>query len=136
MTTTRISSTIGAAEVSRAQLWTGRVLWFLTVPFLIMDAGMHIAKPAPVLEACQKLQFPVGAMTWLGLVQLVCLALYLIPRTAVLGGVLLTGYLGGAVATHVRVGDPLWFPILLGALLWISLYCRDARVRALISPSK
>lgn len=121
------------ANPSKGLTITGRVLWALSVPFMILDASMHIAQPAPVLEACQKLQIPVSAMLPLGLIQLACLALYLVPRTAVLGAVLLSGYLGGAVAIHMRVGDPLWFPFVIAGLFWGSLYCRDARVRSLFA---
>lgn len=122
-----------AAKTSKAQLITGRVLWAIVVPFLLMDATMHVAKPDFVVQACDKLQIPVGSIVPLGIVQFICLALYIFPRTAALGAVLLTGYLGGAMAIHMRIGDPMWFPVLVGALLWGSLYLRDARVRSFIS---
>ena len=136
MAITTISALHTEAEErpSRARLWTGRILWVLAVPFLLMDAGIHIANIAPVVEASRQLGFPPHLMPAIGIVQLVCLALYLIPRTAPLGAVLLTGYLGGAVVTHVRVESPYWFALMMGAFLWGALWCFDARVRALLAP--
>lgn len=91
--------------------------------------------PAPVVEAFQHLGIPPGLAVPLGIVELVCIAIYVFPRTSVLGAVLLTGYLGGAVASHLRVGDPVFstvFPVLIGVLLWGGLYLRDPRLRILI----
>jgi len=96
---------------------------------------MKIVKPAVVIEATVKLGYPEGVILGLGVVLIVCTLIYLIPRTAVLGAILLTGYLGGAVATHVRVGDPLFpviFPVILGTMLWGGLYLRNERLRKLI----
>jgi len=103
--------------------------------FLLVDGVMKLIKPAVVVEATVQLGYPESVIVGLGIVLLVCTALYAIPRTAVLGAILLTGYLGGAVATHVRVGDgvfPILFPVILGALLWGGLFLRDERLRALI----
>lgn len=102
---------------------------------MLFDGIAKLLKPAPVGEATVALGIPESAILGLGLLLLFCLAVYLAPRTAVLGAVLLTGYLGGAIATHVRVGsDPfsLLFPVFLGVLLWGGLYLRDTRVRALV----
>jgi hypothetical protein len=114
--------------------WAGRVLSGLPVAFLIFDAALKLVHPAVVTEASAKIGWPDAVITPLGVVLLACVALYVVPRTAVVGAVLLTGYLGGAVATHVRVGDPLFshtlFPIYFGVMLWGGLYLRDARVRA------
>lgn len=97
---------------------------------------MKLWKPAPVLESFARLGYPEGVATGIGILELVCLAVYVIPRTSVLGAILLTGYLGGAVATHVRIGDPLFthvlFPTYVGLLLWVGLFLRDARLRSLI----
>ncbi len=96
---------------------------------------MKLVKPAPVVEATVQLGYPESSIVGLGVVLLVSTVLYVIPRTALLGGLLLTGYLGGAVATHVRVSAPLFnaiFPALLGALLWGGLWLRDSRVRELL----
>jgi len=103
---------------------------------LIPDAVIKFVKPAPVVDAFAHLGWPLSNAVTIGILLLVCAALYVIPRTSVLGAILLTGYLGGAVATHFRVGDPLFshilFPTYLGVLLWLGLYLRDARLRALI----
>ncbi len=124
-----------AARGSKKLRRTGCVLGGLPVLMLLLDGVMKLLKPAPVVEATSKLGYPESVIVGLGIVVFVCAALYLIPRTAVLGAILLTGYLGGAVASHVRVGEG-WFPTLLpvvfGALLWGGLYLRDARLRALV----
>ena len=116
--------------------WTGRVLSTIVILFMIFDGVLHVWKPAPVVEAFNQLGYPIRAAVALGILALVCTALYAIPRTAVLGAVLLTAYLGGAVATQVRAEAgwfPIIFPVLLGVLLWTGLALRDARVRALIT---
>jgi hypothetical protein len=108
----------------------------LSALFLLMDGGMKLAKPKQVVEATVELGYPESVIVYLGIVLLVCVVLYVVPRTSVLGAVLLTGYLGGAVATHVRVGSPLLthtlFPIYLAVLVWGGLYLCDRRVRAII----
>ena len=115
--------------------WTGRILSGLAVLFLLWDGVMKLMTLAPVAEAFVRLGYSVSLAVGIGIVELTCLALYVIPRTSLLGAVLLTGFLGGAVATHVRVEDPLlthtFFPIYVGALLWGGLLLRDERVRAL-----
>jgi DoxX-like family len=127
---------VAAIELSGKSLWTGRVLSALVVLFLIMDSVMKFVKPAPVVEAFGHLGLPLGLTTPVGVICLACVLLYAIPRTAVLGAVLLTGYLGGAVAIHLRAGDPLFshvlFPVYMGAIVWIGLYLRDVRVRGLL----
>jgi len=103
--------------------------------FLLVDGAMKLAKPEPVVKATVELGYPESVILRLGIVLLTCTVLYLIPRTAVLGAMLLTGYLGGAVATHVRVGAPAFpivFPIVFGVLLWGGLFLRDERLRALV----
>src|SRR5713226_3609612 len=111
-----------SALVSKKMLWAGRIMSALPILFLLMDGVMKIIKPAPVVEATVHLGYPETVILPLGIVLLSCTALYAIPRTSVLGAILLTGYLGGAVATHVRVGDPLFthtlFPTYLGLLIW------------------
>ena len=124
------------ASPSRAARWTGRVLSALPAAFLLLDAVMKFVKPEPVLKGTVELGFSESVILPLGVVLLASTLLYLVPRTAVLGAILLTGYLGGAVCTHVRVGNPLFshvlFPVYLGVLLWLGLYLRDRRVRALV----
>jgi DoxX-like family len=124
------------APNSKGRLWTGRILSAVPVLFLLMDGVMKLVKPESVLRATVQLGYPESVIFGLGIVLLVCVILYVIPRTAVLGAILLTGYLGGAVATHVRVGDPLFshilFPVYVAILVWGGLYLREERLRALI----
>jgi hypothetical protein len=126
---------VHAAQVSPAQLWAGRISYALAVLFLLFDSVMKVVRAAPAIEGTVQLGYPASVVFGIGVVQLVCLALYLIPPTAVLGAILLTGYLGGAIATHVRVGNPLlthvFFPLYVGALVWGGLWLRDERLRAL-----
>jgi len=117
--------------------WIGWVMSGLVIAFLLMDATMKVLALPVVLEASGPLGFPGAAMArGLGIVLLLCTLLYAAPQTAVLGAILLTGYLGGAAATHVRVGSPLFthvlFGVYLGLLLWAGLYLRDAALRRLI----
>lgn len=123
-------------DVSKAQRWTGRVLGGVAVLFLLMDLTMKLMVVPQAISGTKELGWPVETIVPLGIVQLVLLALYVIPRTSVLGAILWTGYLGGAVATHVRVGNPLFshqlFPIYVALLLWGALWLRDARLRALV----
>ena len=122
--------------VSNARLWAGRIASGLVVAFLLFDSIGKLLQLDAVIEGSAQLGWPGSVMLEIGMVLLACTVLYAIPRTAVLGAVLLTGYLGGAVATHVRVGDPLFthvlFPVYLGVLIWGGLYFRDPRVRSLI----
>jgi hypothetical protein len=108
----------------------------LAVLFLLFDSTTKLLGVEAVIKAAAQIGYPPSTMLPIGLILLVCVVVYLIPRTAVLGAVLLTGYLGGAVATHVRVGDPLMshilFPIYFAVLIWGGLYLRDRRVHALI----
>jgi hypothetical protein len=123
------------APTSKAMLWTGYIMSFLPALFLLFDAVMKFVKPEPVVEATVKLGYSESVLTGLGIVLLSCTIVYLIPRTAVLGAILLTGYLGGAVASHLRAGDgpfPVLFPVIFGALLWGGLVLRDTRLRALL----
>jgi len=116
-------------------VWAGRIVSAFAVLFLVLDGVTHLMKPAPVAEAFQRLAFPLSLSIELGVIELACVVVYAIPRTSILGAILLTGYLGGAVATHLRVLDPLFdtiFPILIGALVWGGIYLRDARLRALV----
>lgn len=122
----------GASEMSGAPLWTGRILSGLATAFLVMDGAMKLAKPAFVVQATVQLGYPETTIVGIGTTLLICTLLYVIPRTAVLGAVVLTGYLGGAVASNVRVLGPLFnsaFPILFAVLLWAGLWLRDTRVR-------
>lgn len=117
---------------AKSSLWAGRVLSGLPVLFLIFDSVVKFTPLPAVAEAHTRLGFPTELASVLGIVLLVSTLLYAYPRTAVLGAILLTGYLGGATATHVRVADPFWFPILVGMMLWGGLYLRDERIRTLL----
>ena len=120
---------------NKGSLWAGRILSALPVLFLLLDGVMKVVKPPFVVEATVQLGYPESVIVGLGILLVACTILYIIPRTAVLGAILLTGYLGGAVATHVRVGGPLFsilMPVILGAMLWGGLYLRDERVRSLV----
>ena len=122
-------------SVSKGALWTGRILSALPALFLLLDAAMKLVKPAFVVEATVQLGFAEGVIVPLGLVLLACTVLYLVPPTAALGAILLTGYLGGAVATHVHAGHgpfQVLFPVVFGALLWGGLVLRDRRLRCLL----
>ena len=114
---------------------TGLVMSGLPALFLLVDGVMKLFKPAVVVDTTVQLGFPEPVILPLGVVLLACTVLYLVPQTAVLGAILLTGYLGGAVATHVRVGEgafPILFPVIIGALLWGGLVLRDPRLAALL----
>jgi uncharacterized protein YndB with AHSA1/START domain len=117
-------------------LWAGRVISALPVLLLVLSGVMKLVKPAPVVEGFTHLGYPADLALGIGILELVCTAVYVIPRTSVLGAVLLTGYLGGATATHVRVGEAFYTPVLLGVLVWGGLYLRDARLRALLPRRK
>ena len=120
------------ASVSKAALWTGRVISTLPVLMLLMSATMKFMKPPMVMEGFTKMGYPEHLALTLGIVELACTVLYVFPRTAVLGAILLTGYLGGATATHVRIGEAFHMPVLFGVLVWLGLYLRDPRLRALV----
>lgn len=122
-------------DVSTGMLWTGRVLSGLMALFFVFDGVGHLMKPAPVVDAFTRLGYPLSASAGIGLLALICTALYVTPRTSVLGAILLTGYLGGAVSTHVRAGSSLFeviFPVILGVLTWVGIFVRDAQLRELI----
>jgi hypothetical protein len=124
-----------AVPARRPALWVGRAISGLCVLFLATDGAAKLFKPTPVLEACAELGIAESSITGIGMLLLACTAAYAVPATSVLGAVLLTGYLGGAVATHVRVGGPA-FPVAfatgLGVLVWVGLYLREPRLRTLL----
>ncbi len=130
------------APASRGTLWTGRVLSGLIVLFMIFDGVIKLPPLDVVTQTMAQLGWPADAGTarLLGVIGLVSTALYVLPRTSVLGAILLTAYMGGAISTHVRIGNPLFshtlFGVYLAVILWGGLYLRDARVRALIPFSR
>lgn len=131
---------MSAQTNSKATLWTGRILSGLAIIFLLFDAIMKFFMdklPPEALEAGAALQWPIERMPLVGTILLICTVIHIIPRTAVLGAVLLTGYLGGAIASHVRVDNPLFshtlFPVYIAVLVWLGLYLRDPRVKAMLA---
>lgn len=120
--------------------WAGYGLSGLVILFMLMDVTMKLAQLPVVLETTVQLGWPATTVTSVGLVLLACTALYAYPRTSVLGAILLTAYLGGAVATHARIGSPLFshtlFGVYVGFMLWGALYLRDDRIRALVPYSR
>jgi hypothetical protein len=123
------------ANASKGALWAGRILSALPVLMLTIDGVMKLVNPPPVVEAMTRLGLN-GSSAVIGILELICVAVHVLPRTALLGAVLLTGYLGGAVATHLRAGSDLFslvFPVILGSMLWTGLLLRDARLRALVA---
>src|SRR3954447_26741144 len=122
--------------MSGTRIWIGRILSGIVSAFLLLDGGMKLFKPAFVVKATVELGYPESTIIGIGVVLVLSTLLYLIPRTAIFGAVLLSGYLGGAVATHVRVSAPLFnilFPVVFGCLVWVSLYLRDGRLRVILS---
>jgi hypothetical protein len=130
-----MQSAIQPGSLSKKALWGGRIMSGLVTAFLLFDAVIHLLKPAPVVEAFAKLHLPLSLAVELGIVELLCLVLYVIPRTSILGAVLLTGYLGGAVATQMTTSNSLFgeilFPVYVGVLVWGGIYLRDDRLRTL-----
>jgi DoxX-like family len=114
--------------------WVGWVLSVLPAPLLVMSAISKFTLPADVVKGFGDMGWTTDVAMALGFVELGSLVLYLVPQTAVLGAILLTGYLGGACATHVRIGDysHCWVPVAMGVVLWLGLFLRDARIRALV----
>ena len=121
-----------AVHISKRSLWAGRILGGLAVLFLVMDGAMKVIKPPFIVEANVKLGYPESTIFGIGITLLACTLVYVIPRTSAVGAILLTGYLGGAVATNVRAGTG-WFntlfPVGFAVVIWISLWLRDPRLR-------
>ena len=125
-----------AVRLSKTSLWAGRIISALVVLFMVFDGAIKVLRLPPAIEGTLNLGYPASVVFPLGIVMLVCVLLYVIPQSSVLGAILMTAYLGGAVATHVRVGNPLFshvlFPTYIGVLAWLGLFLRDERLRALI----
>jgi hypothetical protein len=128
-----MSSDTQTHSVSKAALWAGRIISALPVLLMVFGGTFGVLKPAFALPGFVQFGYPERFFLPICILELACAILYVIPRTSVLGAILLTGYLGGATATHVRLGDPLFvMPVILGAMVWGGLFLRDDRVRALI----
>ena len=130
-----MSSNALTATLPKNLLWPGRAISAIPIWFLLLDGTGKLVKPAPIADLYLRIGYPESVITGLGILLLVCTIVHVIPRTAILGAILLTGYLGGATAILLRIGDPL-FPVLLPSflalLIWGGLYLRDDRLRALI----
>ncbi|NUN68199.1 MAG: DoxX family protein [Bacteroidetes bacterium] len=122
--------------ISARALWASRIMWAIAVLFMLFDTGIKLVRESHAVEGTTQLGYPDSTVQLLGVIEAVCLVLYLIPRTSVLGMVLMTGYLGGAVATHVRLENPLFshvlFSVYIALLMWGALYLREPRLRALL----
>lgn len=127
-----MSESIKDIPVSKGQLWAGRVLSILPCLLLLMSAVMKFIKPTGFDEGLAHLGWAADKITYIGVVEIAIVIIYLIPRTAVIGAILITAYMGGAIATHVRVGDPFWVQILVGMAVWGGLWLRDPRLKQLI----
>jgi len=131
-----VQSAASKAVVSNKELWAGRIISGLVIAFMFFDGAIHLMKIAPVVQAFQELGWPISQAVVLGIIELLCAVIYLYPRTSILGAILLTGYLGGAVLTQLRVGHSLFgevlFPVYLGILVWAGLYLREPRLHSLI----
>ena len=120
-----------------ARTWIGRIVLALPVVFLAVDSVVKLLRIGPVIDSFNELGYPQNLALGIGLIEAFCLIVLLIPRTSLLGAVLLTGYLGGAVATHVRIGNPLashvLFPVYIGILIWIGMALIDPRILRLVA---
>jgi len=127
-----MSETLAVEAPKRWLPWVGRAISALPAALILFSASLKITSSPLMVDGLGKAGFSPGMVTAIGVLELTCLAIYLVPPTAVLGALLLTGYLGGAVVTHLRVGQPFAMPVVIGVLVWAGLYLRDARVRAIL----
>jgi hypothetical protein len=130
-----MESTAQSAPASKAALWTGRVISGLVVLFMVFDGVTKVMRVPQVIDATIRIGFPVSSVVGIGVTLLICVAIYVIPRTSVLGAILLTGYFGGATAANVRAESPAFntmFAVCFGVLTWLGLYLRERRLQALV----
>jgi hypothetical protein len=124
---------LGTTRSWDKKVWAGRVMSALPIGLMTLSSAIKLTHAPDFVAAwTQKLGWPEATLTSIGLLELACVALYAVPQTAVLGAVLLTGYLGGAIASHVRISDPFLVPLALGVLVWGGVYLRDERLRSLL----
>lgn len=124
---------------AKTTTWAGRIISALAILFLAFDSLIKVLSLAPAVEATTQLGYPASLVAAIGVLELICLAVYMIPRASVFGAILLTGYLGGAIATQLRASSPLFslvFPIIIGALVWGGLLLRDKQLRAVVLPRR
>ncbi|HSY58130.1 MAG TPA: DoxX family protein [Terriglobales bacterium] len=117
---------------SKGMLWAGRILSGLIVAFMAFGAAIGFTKPETVQQGFEHMGYPYSLHTVFAILMIGCTLIYAIPQTSVLGAILLTGYFGGATATHLRIGEPPYFPIVIAVLAWIGVYLRDKRLRTLV----
>ena len=127
-----MTTTFETRPVSKGMLWTGRVISALPALLLLFAGSMKLTKSAQVIEGFSHHGFAEHLIRPIGIVEICCAVIYLIPNTAVLGAILMTAFMGGATATHVRAGEPFYAPVIVGVLVWVGLLLRDRRVRELI----
>jgi hypothetical protein len=124
------------STISPLKLWVARIMWGIALVFMLFDTGIKLMRESHAVEGTVQLGYPESTVQLLGIIEAVCLVLYFIPRTSVLGMVLLTGYFGGAVATHVRLENPLFshvlFSVYIALMMWGSLYLREPRLQELL----
>ena len=134
----RVISSQSPADASALARWSGRAATSLAVLFIVFDTAVKLVSARAAVDATVQLGYAAHHVPLIGVIELACLVIYLVPRTSFIGAVLWTGYLGGAVASNVRLDNPLFshtlFPVYVAALLWGGLYTRDARLRALFAP--
>ncbi len=127
-------------HISKNTMWTGRVVSGFAVLFMLFDSITKILKVDAVMKATAQLGYPTELISVIGVILLVCVVIYVVPRTSILGAILLTGYLGGAVATNLRMGTPIFsnalFPVYFGFAVWAGLYLRDVRLRSMLASKK
>ncbi len=130
----------GSRTLGRGAVWTGRIISGFAVLFMLFDSTTKIMQNPYVMKASAKLGYPPAMIPVIGTILLVCVVIYVVPRTSIIGAVLLTGYLGGAVASNLRIGTPLFsnilFPVYFGIVVWAGLYLRSQKVRGLFSLHK
>lgn len=135
-----METTLPSEAGSKNRLWTGRILSGIAALFMVFDGIIHLMKIQPVVDAFAQLGFPLDLSVVLGILELACLVVYLVPHTSVLGAILLTGYLGGAVAANVRIGTPLFsnvlFPVYIGILFWGGIFLRNGLLCELLPIQK
>lgn len=124
------------STISPLKLWVARIMWGIALVFMLFDTGIKLMRESHAVEGTVQLGYPESTVQLLGIIEAVCLVLYFIPRTSVLGMVLLTGYFGGAVATHVRLENPLFshvlFSVYIALMMWGRLYLREPRLQELL----
>jgi len=120
------------ASVSKKSIWVGRILSGLALLVFAFTAALGMVNRAAAAQGFAHYGYPAGSMIPIAVAEFVCVILYAIPQTSVLGAILLTGYLGGAISTHVRAGEPFYLPLGVGVIVWLGLFLRDSRLRALL----